>query len=94
MSAPQRGGPPRNAGAPGVGTRGGGGDTAQSTGHRAEDGFAAPTAEDRADAEVIAAAQARGFRIAVPCLVCGRFLTQKSSVAAHVGPTCRKRVAK
>lgn len=60
--------------------------------NRREDGYAPPSAEDRADAEVIAAAQQRGYRIAVPCIVCGRFLTQKSSVSAHVGPVCRKRV--
>lgn len=85
---------PKEVGGPSVATKTAAPADLHTTGHRHEDGFAAPTAEERADAEVIAAAQDRGYRIAVPCIVCGRFLTQKSSVAAHVGPTCRKRVTR
>ncbi|WP_353617000.1 DUF6011 domain-containing protein [Mycobacterium sp. ENV421] len=31
------------------------------------------------------------WRIAVPCKVCGRFLTDPRSVMAGVGPTCAAR---
>lgn len=65
---------------------------AKPTQYRAGDGFAAPDAQDRADQRVIAAVTACGYRIAVPCIICGSWLTNPRSVAAHVGPVCRKRV--
>jgi hypothetical protein len=64
----------------------------KSIAHRRQDGFAAPGAEDRADAEVIEAARARGFKLAVPCRVCGRMLTARQSVDVFVGPVCASRV--
>jgi hypothetical protein len=65
----------------------------QSNGHRRQDGYAAPDAEDRADAAVLAAAYARGYRLAVSCLDCGHWLTNPVSVAVHRGPRCRAKVA-
>lgn len=50
------------------------------------------TAEDRADIEVLANAEDRGFRLATRCLVCGQWLVAAKSVRLHVGPKCRKRV--
>jgi hypothetical protein len=60
--------------------------------HRRQDGYAAPTAEDRADLAAVAAIEALGYRIAVQCLDCGHWLANPKSVAAHRGPRCRARV--
>jgi hypothetical protein len=68
-------------------------DAAKSNGHRRQDGYAAPTAEDRADTAVLAAAAQRGFRLAVQCLRCGQWVVAHESVAAHMGPVCRAKVA-
>lgn len=61
------------------------------TEHRREDGFAAPTAEDRADAELLAEAERRGYRLAVRCVDCGHYVVSAASIAAHRGPKCRAR---
>jgi hypothetical protein len=61
------------------------------TAHRRQDGYAAPSVEDRADLAVLAAAEALGYRIAVQCLDCGHWLASPTSVAAHRGPRCRAR---
>jgi hypothetical protein len=66
-------------------------DAAQSNGHRRQDGYAAPTAEDRAEAAAVAAVQAFGYSIAVRCLDCGHWLANPASVSAHRGPRCRAR---
>ena len=58
---------------------------------RRQDGFAAPTPEDRADTAVLAAAAALGYRIAVQCLDCGHWLANPASVEAHRGPVCRSK---
>lgn len=58
---------------------------------RREDGYAAPTPEDRLDAQVIEAAKARGFSIAVRCTRCGQWVVAAASVAAHMGPVCRSK---
>lgn len=47
------------------------------------------TPEDRADMDVVIAAVERGFRIAVQCRSCGRWLVEKESVRYQLGPTCR-----
>ena len=65
----------------------------KSNGHRRQDGYAAPTAEDRADAAVLAAASERGYRLAVQCTRCGQWVVAHQSVAAHMGPVCRAKVA-
>ncbi|GJF17097.1 hypothetical protein NGTWS1702_23000 [Mycolicibacterium cyprinidarum] len=53
----------------------------------------APTVEDRVVAEAFAVLTEHGYFIAVSCLVCGAALTNPRSVAAMVGPVCRKRLA-
>jgi hypothetical protein len=63
-----------------------------SNGHRRQDGYAAPSAEDRADTAVLAAAEALGYRLAVQCLDCGHWLANPASVTAHRGPVCRAKV--
>ncbi len=67
--------------------------TAKDTACRAEDGYQAPTVDDRLDAQVIAAAKARGFRLATRCTRCGQWVVAAESVAAHMGPVCRAKVA-
>jgi hypothetical protein len=52
-----------------------------------------PDADDRLDDDVIAAAQERGFKIAVPCQSCGRFLVSAKSIRYRLGPRCRARAA-
>jgi hypothetical protein len=64
----------------------------QYNGHRRQDGYAAPTAEDRTEAAVLAAAEALGYQLAVRCTRCGQWLVAPSSVAAHMGPVCRAKV--
>jgi hypothetical protein len=64
----------------------------QSKAYRHQDGYAAPTAEDRADTAVLAAAEALGYRLAVRCTRCGQWVVSDKSVAAHMGPVCRAKV--
>lgn len=52
------------------------------------------TADDRADDAVIAAAQERGFKIAVPCQSCGRYLVSASSIRYRMGKRCRDRASR
>lgn len=61
--------------------------------HRRADGYAAPTAEDRHEARVLAEAHALGYRLAVRCTRCSQWLVSEASVAAHMGPYCRQVVA-
>lgn len=56
--------------------------------YRPEDGHAAPTAEDRREADLLAEVRGLGYCIAVSCRVCGHPLTALSSVARHIGPKC------
>lgn len=60
--------------------------------HR-QDGYVAPPAEDRADDAFMAEMLARGYRPSVDCLICGHPLTNNRSVARHVGPKCRAKLA-
>jgi hypothetical protein len=62
-------------------------------GHRRQDGFVAPSVEDRDDTTVLAAAFERGYRIAVQCIDCGHWLINPVSVAAFRGPRCRAKGA-
>ncbi|WP_246584974.1 DUF6011 domain-containing protein [[Mycobacterium] fortunisiensis] len=64
---------------------------AKSTGHRRQDGYAAPDVDDRLDAQVIAEAEARGFKLATRCSACGHWLVSAPSVALHLGPVCRSK---
>lgn len=65
--------------------------TAKSNGHRRQDGYAAPSPQDRADLAALAAVEALGYRIAVQCLDCGHWVSNPASVSAHRGPRCRAR---
>lgn len=67
-------------------------DAAKITAYRRQDGYTAPTADDRADAAVLVAAAERGFRLAVQCVRCGQWLVAAQSVRAHLGPVCRTKV--
>jgi primosomal protein N' len=51
------------------------------------------TSEDRLDAQVLAAASERGYRLAVRCTRCNQWLVAHKSVALHLGPVCRTKVA-
>ena len=61
--------------------------------YRPEDGYVAPSADDRREHELLAELKSRGYGITVPCLICKRPLTSARSLAAHVGPVCRARMA-
>lgn len=94
MTAPPTGGPPEcREPAPTPGSRPSYRITEypKSTAYRAEDGFAAPTDEDRADAELLAEAERRGYQLSCKCLDCSRPLTDRISVRYHRGPVCRAR---
>ena len=66
---------------------------ANSTVYRPQDGYQAPTAEDRREAAVLAAAAELGYRLGTRCLRCGHWIVAPKSVAAHMGPVCRAKVA-
>lgn len=61
--------------------------------HRRVDGYAAPSAEDRAVAAALAVIAAAGFGIAARCLDCGRPITAAASLARMRGPSCAARAA-
>lgn len=93
MTAPTGGPPVKAAGGLSVATK-----TAAEhhrnhhhNGYRHQDGYAAPDAEDRADAELLALAAERGYRLACRCVDCGHWLADPVSVRHHRGPTCRRR---
>ena len=65
---------------------------AKDTAHRRQDGYAAPTIEDRREHDLFAELKSLGYGITVPCLICSRPLTSKRSLATHVGPVCRARL--
>lgn len=60
--------------------------------HRPQDGYAAPSPEDRADAEFLAEAKQRGYRLALACLDCGHPIVAAASLRRHRGPRCAARV--
>lgn len=60
--------------------------------YRPEDGYVAPSADDRREHELLAELKSRGYGITVPCLICRRPLTSARSLAAHIGPVCRARM--
>ena len=51
------------------------------------------TASDRADDAIIDAATNAGFKIAVPCRLCGTYLVAPLSVRYRLGPKCRAKLA-
>lgn len=60
--------------------------------HRPQDGYAAPTAEDRAVARAVAVLVSYGYGIALRCLDCGHPITAPASLARLRGPRCAARV--
>lgn len=68
--------------------------TADSILYRAEDGYQAPTAAERREAELLAELEALGYTVAVSCTRCGHALTDPKSIArGHIGPKCRAKLA-
>jgi hypothetical protein len=65
--------------------------TAQLSAYRPEDGYAAPTAEDRAVAQAIAVLREHGYGIACRCLDCNRPITAAASLARMRGRRCAER---
>ena len=61
--------------------------------YRRQDGYAAPTADDRLDAAFEAEAIARGYRLALTCLDCGHPIVAEASLRRHRGPRCAARAA-
>jgi Family of unknown function (DUF6011) len=64
-----------------------------SNGHTRQDGYLAPDASDRHEQRVLEQARAFGYRLAVRCTRCGQWVVAAESVAAHMGPVCRAKVA-
>lgn len=59
--------------------------------HRPQDGYAAPTAEDRAVAQAVAVLVRHGYGIALRCRDCGHPITAPASLARLRGPRCAAR---
>lgn len=60
----------------------------KSIGYRRQDGYAAPTADERREAQLLSELRALGYGITVPCLECGHPLSTEASLARHIGPKC------
>lgn len=60
-------------------------------GHRRQDGYAAPSADERREQQLLEELRALGYGITMPCLLCGHPLTNAVSLARHVGPKCAAR---
>jgi hypothetical protein len=93
VSAPariRRGGPTAKQGRPRQIT-----DTTDSSRlHRPQDGYQAPTADDRREAALLAELFSLGYGITVPCLICRRPLTAERSLRLHIGPVCAARAVR
>lgn len=66
---------------------------ADSSLHKAEDGYTAPTADERREAELISELKALGYTVAVRCTACNHPLVTGASVARHLGPRCAAKAA-
>lgn len=62
--------------------------TADSSLYRRVDGYAAPSAEERAVQRAIELLQQHGYGIAMRCLDCQHPITSASSLARMRGPRC------
>lgn len=60
----------------------------QSSVNRPEDGYAAPTVDDRHEAKLLDELRALGYGITMPCQACGHPLSNERSLARHIGPKC------
>lgn len=90
MTSKRRSGPPPREAAPTGHTTAGHhtADSCDSSLYRPQDGYPAPTAEDRREAALLAELRELGYGVTVPCLVCRHPLTSAKSVARHIGPKC------
>ena len=61
--------------------------------HRPQDGYAAPSAEDRREAGLLAELRDLGYQPATRCTRCGQWVVAAKSVALHMGPVCRAKTA-
>ncbi len=61
--------------------------------HRPQDGYAAPSAEDRREAGLLAELRDLGYQPATRCTRCGQWVVAAKSVALHMGPVCRAKSA-
>lgn len=68
-------------------------DNSQSRGHRAEDGYVAPTHEGRVVNQAIEVLREYGYGIAMRCLDCRRPITSKASLTRMRGPRCAAKLA-
>lgn len=59
--------------------------------YRRQDGYAAPTAAERAVAQAIDVLRGHGYGIAMRCLDCHRPITSAASLARMRGPRCAAR---
>jgi hypothetical protein len=59
--------------------------------HRRQDGYQAPTAEDRAVQRAVAVLKEHGYGIAARCLDCQHPITSAVSLARMRGPRCAAR---
>lgn len=59
--------------------------------HRAEDGYTAPTAEDRAVKAALDLLKEHGYGISARCLDCRHPITSATSLARMRGPRCAAR---
>lgn len=91
MTAPQRGGPPKEFGGSDVATRAAKPADSHLTAYRRQDGHAAPNAEDRAVAAAIEVLRGHGFGIACRCVDCNHPITSAASLARMRGPRCAAR---
>ena len=56
--------------------------------YRREDGYAAPTADERREVSLLAELRALGYTVAVRCTACNHPLVAGASVSRHMGPKC------
>lgn len=61
--------------------------------HRAEDGYQAPTVAERREVELLAELKALGYTVAVRCTACNHPLVTGASVSRHMGPKCAAKIA-
>jgi hypothetical protein len=60
----------------------------KSIAYRREDGYTAPTADERREGQLLDELHALGYGITMPCLLCGHPLSSAASLARLVGPKC------
>lgn len=59
--------------------------------YRRQDGYTAPSADERREGQLLEELRALGYGITVPCLACNRPLSSAVSLSRHLGPVCAAR---